>query len=125
MKSDLITKDIFKTLSPLEKDIVNILSKKEGYRVHEVYKVLKRKKKVAKSSVSVLLDRLHKRGLVKRDTENSQGGVRFIYYLAENNEDYEKRVIESILNKLANKFGDKAMAYFNEDFHVDRGKKSG
>lgn len=125
MKSSILTKDILKTLSPLEREIIGVLSKKQKHRVGEIYSVIKKRKKIAKSSISVLLDRLHKKGLVKRNTENCQGGVRFVYNINPNKEDYEKRVIESILNKLVDKFGSKALAYFNEDFYAKRGRKSG
>lgn len=117
VKSSIITKDLLKTLSPLEVNIINVLSKNKKHRVNEIYSVLK-KNKIAKSSISVLLDRLYKKGLVKRETENCQGGVRFVYNLADNKEDYEKEIIESTLHKLVEKYGNKALAYFNENFKI-------
>jgi len=121
MKSNLIIKDLLKTLSPLEKNIVEVLSKNKKHRVNEIYGVLK-SKDIAKSSISVLLDRLYKKGLVKRETENCQGGVRFVYHLADSKKDFEKKFIESTLNKLVDRFGSKALAYFNENFSAKKEK---
>ena len=121
MKLNTITKELSKILSPLETEIIKVLSKNKTYRVNEIYKILKRKNKVAKSSVSVLLERLYEKGLVTRTTENCQGGVRFVYNLSQNKEDYEKKIIESTLNKLIERFGNKTLVYFNDDFNK-RGK---
>ena len=63
MKLNTITKELSKILSPLETEIIKVLSKNKTYRVNEIYKILKRKNKVAKSSVSVLLERLYEKGL--------------------------------------------------------------
>ena len=65
-------------LSPLEKDALRVLWPDKKLRVREIHKQLKRK--VALSSVAVILDRLHEKGVVNRCIETARGGVRYIYF---------------------------------------------
>ena len=116
MKTQLLTRDIIATLSPLEANIIKDLESTKDYTTSEVYSLIKKKRKVAQSSVSVLLDRLYKKGLLKRKTENAKGGVRFVYSISESKEDFEKNIVENVVNRLVERFGSKAIAYFNESF---------
>ncbi len=103
-------------LSPLEKDILEILWKKNQSRVRDIYNILKKKKKVAHTSVAVLLDRLHEKGLVRREVETCQGGFRYIYTTSAQKEDYHKFVLQKVIDSLIERFGNNAVTYFNERF---------
>ncbi len=116
MKSIILTKEILSMLSPLEADVINLFSSNEEIRVKDIYGKLKKKRKVAMSSVPVILDRLHSKGLVERRTETCRGGVRYIYSLKKNKAQFEKSMIETSVNKLIEKFGQSALSYFNERF---------
>ncbi len=120
MKNNFITKEVLETLSPLESDVINIMDFDRGYRVKELYNLVKKKKKVAKSSISVILDRLYKNGLVKRHTENAKGGIRFIYRLEEDKERFERRIVDRTIATLLDKFGSKAIVYFNDSLAKKR-----
>lgn len=116
MKNNVLTREVFSTLSPLESDIVKTIQPNRNYTTREVYSLLRKKERVAESSVPVLLDRLFKKGLLKRKTESAKGGVRFIYSLGESKEEFERSVVENVVKKLIEKFGSRAVAYFNESF---------
>lgn len=112
MKSNFITKEVLDSLSPLEIKIINALISGKNYRVKDIYALVKNK--ASKSSISVILDRLFQKGLVKRTVENAKGGIRFIYTLEQNKERFEKSVVDEVVNSAIKKFGSKAVVYFNE-----------
>lgn len=116
MKSTFLTKEIMSTLSPLEAEILSLFSPNQEFRVKEIYDEIKKKRKVASSSVPVILDRLHNKGLVERKTETCRGGVRYVYSLKKNKVEFEKSLMEATVNKLIEKFGQSALSYFNERF---------
>ncbi len=107
-------------LSPLECDVLEILWKKEQSRVRELHKILKRRRKVALTSVAVILDRLHKKGIVERKVEVGRGGAHYIYFPKFSKATLEQSIIEKTVNKLIDDFGSAAVTYFNERF---RGRK--
>lgn len=110
-------------LSPLESDVISILFRKNEAKVREIHNILKRKKNVALTSIAVILDRLYKKGLVKRKMENGKGGIHYIYSTSESKTDIEKSIIESSINKLIDVFGPSAVNYFDERFSKKGEKK--
>ncbi len=110
-------------LSPLESDVIGILFGKKEAKVREIHNILKRKKKVALTSVAVILDRLYKKDLVKRKVESGRGGIHYIYSTSESKTDIEKSIIESSINKLIDVFGSSAVNYFDERFSKRGDKK--
>ena len=108
--------DLQDVLSPLERDILCIIWPNKSLRVRQIYEKLKCKRKLALSSVAVLLDRLHARGVVSRKIEKAQGGTRYVYSPRQNKEAFEKSVVESAVNKLIDSFGSTALSYFQERF---------
>jgi predicted transcriptional regulator len=61
-------------------------------------------KKVAYTTVSTVLDRLHKRGLVKRIKTSSRGGSKYIYSFAAP-PDVRNNLVHRALNQLVSAFG--------------------
>jgi|SRR3989338_3010343 len=119
MKSNFIAKDIIYSLSPLEADIIKSLLPNKKYRTRDIYALVRNK--ASKSSISVILDRLYQKGLVNRSVETARGGIRFVYSLEQNKERFEKRVVENVVNSIIQRFGSKAVVYFNESLKK-RGK---
>ncbi|PIN81882.1 hypothetical protein COV11_00820 [Candidatus Woesearchaeota archaeon CG10_big_fil_rev_8_21_14_0_10_30_7] len=113
MKENNISKEIFNSLSPLEAQIIKALKMGKKYRVKDIYTLVKNK--ASKSSFSVLLDRLYKKGLVDRSVETAKGGVRFVYVLKQNKERFERNIVDSMIDKVIKKFGPKAIVYFDEN----------
>ena len=108
-------------LSPLESDVLKVLWPTKKMKVRAIYEKLKGRRNVALTSVAVILDRLHEKGIVDRDMEVGRGGVRYIYFPLKSKTQFEKSVIETTVNSLIEKYGSAAVTYFNERF--SEGKK--
>lgn len=103
-------------LSPLENDVIKILWKRDSMRVREIYSILRRRRKVALTSVAVILDRLYEKKLVTRKIATGRGGEHYIYSSCCSQHDFEQSVIEKTVDRLIDKFGPSAVTYFNERF---------
>ncbi|MEF9475846.1 MAG: BlaI/MecI/CopY family transcriptional regulator [Candidatus Mariimomonas ferrooxydans] len=115
-------KEGFETFfSPLESDILDILWERKSVKVRYIHTVLRKKKKVALTSIAVSLDRLYKKGVVDRDIETGRGGQHYIYIARKSKKEIEKSLMDNVVNKLIGNFGNVAVNYFNERF----GKKKG
>ncbi len=108
--------DFDSLLSPLEGDVLRVLWPDKSMRVREIHARLKEKRKVALSSVAVICDRLHDKGIVARKIETARGGVRYVYYPTQDKSSFEKSVVEKTVNKLIEAFGPTAVSYFNDRF---------
>lgn len=104
-------------LSPLEEDILNVLWTKDDARVRDIYGQLRKRKKIALTSVAVSLDRLHSKKAVGRKVEVGRGGPHYIYYSKNSKQDFERSLIDSAVNKLIDSFGGIALSYFNDRFN--------
>jgi len=107
-------------LSSLEADVLNILWPHNKMKVRDIYDSLKTKRKVALSSVAVILDRLHERGIVERNVEKARGGLRYTYFPKKDKKQFEQSVVENVVDKLIDRFGSTAVNYFNERFKKRR-----
>ncbi len=103
-------------LSPLEGAVIQCLWRAERMYVRDIYNCLKKERKVALTSIAVILDRLHKKGLVERKIESSRGGFRYLYSAAKDEKEFERTLVENTVNTLINRFGKTALSYFNERF---------
>lgn len=104
-------------LSPLEADILRVLwSADSGLLVRNIHGKLRKNKRVAITSVAVMLDRLHKRGMVNRQTKTGRGGPRYLYSARTDRSGFERSVVESVVNGLISNFGPSAVSYFGERF---------
>ena len=103
-------------LSPLETDVLKILWNNKKLKVRQTFDILKPKRKVALTSVAVILDRLYEKGIVDRDIETGRGGLRYVYFPKKDEQQFKKSIVEDAVNKLINKFGKTAVSYFNERF---------
>lgn len=109
-------KGISSILSPLECDVLRVLWEKNDSKVREIHKALrKRKNQPALTSVAVILDRLHQKNIVSRTIKSGRGGGHYIYTSMPKTE-FEKSVIENIVDKLIDSFGEVAVNYFNKRF---------
>lgn len=117
MHSQRITSGIVNPgLGPLEGDILSTLWKKGSSHSKELYILLKKKRKVAHTSVAVMLDRLHEKKLVVREIQSCRGGYRYIYTPASSPEDFRNAALQNAVDTLIDRFGNTAVAYFNERF---------
>ncbi len=112
----------FEVLSPLEADVLNKLWPDREMRVRDLYKTLRPERRVALTSVAVILDRLFDKNVVDRKIETARGGLRYIYFPKKDKAQFEKSVVEETVDRLIAKFGEVALLYFNERF-VKKGKR--
>ena len=110
--------DFDSLMSPLESDVLKVLWPDRKMRVRDIHGKLKRK--VALSSVAVILDRLYDKNIVARKIETARGGVRYVYYPTQDKSAFEKSVVEKTVNRLIQTFGPTAVSYFNERFRTKR-----
>lgn len=114
----------FDILSPLEADVLEQLWPGRKLRVREIYRLLRQHgRKVALTSIAVILDRLFEKGVVDRAIETARGGLRYVYFPRKDRRQFEASVVEETVNKLIGKFGNVAITYFNERFV--KGRKQG
>jgi predicted transcriptional regulator len=119
IKKMRISKNFDSILSPLEEDVLQILWPNKKLKVREVYEILKsQKKKVALSSIAVILDRLHEKNIVGRKIETCRGGLRYVYCPQKDKKQFETSIIENAVNNLIERFGNTAINFFNERFKV-------
>lgn len=111
--SKLMPLELRKSLSPLESNLLNNLKKEMSVR--GLYAHVRRSG-VALTSVAVTLDRLYKKGLVDRRIEKGRGGLRYVYKLRQNREEFERSLVATTVDKLLDKFGSTALSYFQERF---------
>lgn len=96
-------------LGPLEMRIISVLKAKGLSNGRGILTELKKAEKdIAYTTVSTVLFRLHKKGLVDRKEERYRGGKRYIYYYKNIETEYLNRVMENILAT----FGKPALAHF-------------
>lgn len=113
-----------RALSPLEADVLERLGPGKGkaLKVREIYRLLRQgRRKVALTSVAVILDRLFEKGRVRRRIETGRGGLRYVYFKSQAIRQAGKSAVEDAVNRLIERFGNVAISYFNERFV--KGKK--
>jgi len=103
-------------LSPLEADVLKAMWELNKAKVRDIYNSLKDRRKVALTSVAVILDRLYEKKLVSREAQTGRGGYHYIYSPSATKSDFEYSLIENTVNKLIDTFGSSAVTYFNERF---------
>lgn len=116
MKGIKFNTDFESVLSPLEQDVLKVLWPDSRMKVRHIYEKLRPERKVALSSVAVILDRLFSKGVVDRKVETGRGGIRYVYFPLHDRKQFERSVIESTVNGLIGKFGSSAVSYFSERF---------
>lgn len=115
----MISPGVLASLSPLEASVLTVLADGRAMKVREVHASLSRaggRRKVVLTSVAVMLDRLHGKGLVGRKIETCRGGTRYIYSLKKPAEQIEEDYLQQRVDALIGQFGDKATAYFHKRF---------
>ncbi|MBI2574274.1 BlaI/MecI/CopY family transcriptional regulator [Candidatus Woesearchaeota archaeon] len=122
MKGIKFNTDFESVLSPLEQDVLKVLWPGREMKVRGIYEQLKPERKVALSSVAVILDRLFSKGVVDRRIETGRGGIRYVYFPLHDRKQFERSLIESTVDGLIDKFGSSAVSYFSERF-ADRRKR--
>lgn len=99
-----------RTLGELEQQVMNILWKCDGCSIRDIVTEIKKKRKIAYTTVATILQRLFEKKLVNRKAQK-QG---YWYTTKVSKESYIKNLATSFLRKMTYSFGDVAITSFAE-----------
>lgn len=103
-------------VSGLEADILECLWQgKEKKTCRHVYEFVKKKNKVAYTTIAVTLDRMYSRGLMEREIEKGKGGLKYRYGAKITREDLANRISKKFVNFLKTTFGEPSIAYLRKN----------
>lgn len=96
------------TLGSLEKEIMEIMWDLKSSSVRPVLNMLKKKRKVAYTTVMTVMSRLAKKGLLKRKLDNGS----YVYSICQCKENFLANASKKVINNLIKEFGEVAVAQF-------------
>ena len=97
-----------KTLSNLEKEVMDIIWQKKECSVRDVVNELQKKREIAYTTVATIIQRLENKELVIRREE----GKTNFYKSKLTKESYTKRIAQSFIKTFVQSFGNTAVASF-------------
>ncbi|WP_010478857.1 BlaI/MecI/CopY family transcriptional regulator [Thermococcus zilligii] len=101
-------------LPPMEADIMEYMWRVKVATAGEVYEHLKPKyPEMRRSTVSILMNRLCDKGLLKRSIDHGKGGMRYVYSVTTTREEFEKKIVQKILDALMSNFREATYAYLS------------
>ncbi|MEM2929509.1 MAG: BlaI/MecI/CopY family transcriptional regulator [Thermoproteota archaeon] len=107
-------------LGPLETSIIEVMwSAKQPLTVREVYEKLRRRKRIAYTTVMTTMDRLYEKGLLDRRVEKGRGGILYMYWPKFEKHSFKKSAVHEVLNSLMENFGDIVASYLVERLSSD------
>ncbi len=92
------------SLGELQADILGVLQKLGKASARDVLKELGEKRQLAYTTVSTVLDRLYRKGLVRRSRMLGRGGVKYVYTYAPT-VDARASLVQRALSRLVSAFG--------------------
>ena len=102
-------------LGPLEAEVLNtVFEKKTSVRVREVYEELKKKRKIAYTTVMTTMNTLFEKGLLDRRIEKGRGGLLYVYWPRMSKKEIERSVVSQVIDSLLKNFGDSVTSYLME-----------
>jgi len=108
-------KGIKAVLPSLEAEIMEYMWEVREATAGEVYDYLKKKyPELRRSTVSILMNRLCEKGLLKRRMERGRGGIRYIYSVTTTREEFERKIVEKIIESLIANFREATYAYLSK-----------
>ena len=88
----------------LEAEVLKVLKRLGNAAAGDITEELKASRTIAYTTVSTTLDRLYKKGLVKRESVLGRTGQKYVYSVPKN-PDLEKQVVNKMVDKLVSAFG--------------------
>jgi predicted transcriptional regulator len=92
------------SLGELQADILGVVQRLGKASVREVMNELEGRRHVAYTTVGTVLDRLYRKGLLRRTKITGRGGSKYVYSAAAS-EDFQTNLVQRALNQLVNAFG--------------------
>ena len=99
-----------KTISTLEKQVMDIVWELKECSVRDVVARLIKKRDIAYTTVATIFNRLEAKGLVKK----YEHGKAYVYKPILSKKSYSKNLVQSFLHNFVSSFGDTAIASFVE-----------
>ncbi|MDF1498646.1 MAG: BlaI/MecI/CopY family transcriptional regulator [Patescibacteria group bacterium] len=97
-------------LGELEAEIMKVIWSLEKASVREVLLCLKKKRKIAYTTVMTVMSRLYDKGILKRNLNNS--GAHIYIPVSKNKKEFLNFVSKKAIDNLINEFGDLAVTQF-------------
>jgi predicted transcriptional regulator len=91
-------------LGELQAEVLGTLQRLGKASARDIMRQIGSEKRLAYTTVSTVLDRLHKRGLVKRTKVAGRGGEKYVYQVAAHG-DIRNSFVQRTLSSLVNAFG--------------------
>lgn len=98
-----------KLFGELESEIMEILWEKNNVSVRDVLEILEKKRKIAYTTVMTVMSRLHDKGLLARELDQSGA---YIYKPSLDKKTYLENTSKKAITSLIQKFGDVAVTQF-------------
>lgn len=115
--------ELLEVLGPLEKEIMQIVWKRNETSTHNVLEELKKKRDIAMTTVSSTLNRLYDKKLLKRRTDKGLRGLCYYYSPLLKKEEFDSLITSRVMDKLLKDFREPTTAYFIEELaKIDPGK---
>lgn len=97
-----------KTLSELEQEIMSVVWALGKCTIREVVEETNKTKKLAYTTIATILERLHEKGLLKKDTS----AFTVVFTPKQSKEEFGQKMAQSLLEKFFGTFGDAAITSF-------------
>ncbi|HLD58235.1 MAG TPA: BlaI/MecI/CopY family transcriptional regulator [archaeon] len=100
----------------LEADVLDGLwHSGEKQSCRQVFDFVKKRNKVAYTTITVTLDRLYAKGLVEREIEKGKGGLKYRYGAKISKEELGQNLSKRFVNFLKKNFGESSIAYLRKN----------
>jgi len=113
-KIDLEKKEMECFFNPLESRIMRYLWKAGRGTSREIFRAVK-PMGVAPVTIVVTLDRLHKRGIVKREVERGKGGLHYVYHPRLDERAFGEEISTCFARNMLAAFGDSVASFFSKE----------
>ncbi len=95
-------------LGELQTTVMELLWRESGLTVNEVEERLQHRREIAHTTVLTTLDRMHRKGYLKREKQ----GKAFVYAPSYTREEFERMMAQEVLGALLGQFAEPALSAF-------------
>jgi predicted transcriptional regulator len=92
------------SLGELQADVLGVVQRLRKATAREVMKEIEGRRHVAYTTVGTVLDRLYRKGLLRRTKIVGRGGAKYLYHPTPS-EDIQTNLVQRALNQLVTAFG--------------------
>jgi predicted transcriptional regulator len=104
-------------LGELESEVMEVVWSRGKVFVKDVHEELSRKRTLATTTISTVLDRLYRKGFVGRELVK-EGGLRYLYYAIVSKEEFQRAKLKRIASTILDSLEDPAIASILGDNNI-------